>query len=690
MIRRTNILFFTCLCAFIFSAARAFAEGAVPVEVSGDQVEYFEAEKKVVGTGKVLVTYKDIKMTCDKVTAFLEEKEAIAEGNVVVTKGGDILQGEKVIYDFQEETGTIVNGFVKSGPWYAGSSEIKKVSRDEVDIEKGYLTTCDLEKPHYRIQARQIKVFLGDRVEAKNVTVFAGPVPVFFSPVYSQSVTDSYPSVSLVPGHNKDWGGYLLSAARYDLGNDRKGNIHVDYRQRKGFAEGVDYSFKSENLGQGYARLYYMDERDSVKKTEIERWRAKFRHKWDINPTTVWTAEYNRMSDRDFLKNYFYREEFERDPEPESYISVINYQPNFSTRVLTKKRVNRFFTEVERLPEVTWESRNYRIFEKLPFFYKGDMTASSLDKRFANSGDNLDVMRIDSYNQLSYPFRAIKLLSIDPYVGFRDTYYSREKDSDEDRYRKALCYGVDMSTSFFKAFDYSTNAFGLDVNGLRHILTPNAGFYYVQKPSFLPERLNNFDAVDALDQERGIALTLENKLQTKRGKNKETVELARFIVGTDYLLHLSDGDRFGDVDTELELRPNDWLYIKNEAIYDPKWKDLKTINTDFVATGKDEKWRLGLGHRYEEKFSSQLTSQLEATLTPKWKCRVYERYELRGNDFREQEYAVTRDLHCWEAEVAYNKRDAHTVWVIFRLKAFPDMPLKLGTSYHDPKTSRNQ
>jgi hypothetical protein len=67
---------------------------------------------------------------------------------------------------------------------------------------------------------------------------------------------------------------------------------------------------------------------------------------------------------------------------------------------------------------------------------------------------------------------------------------------------------------------------------------------------------------------------------------------------------------------------------------------------------------------------------------------VYERYEFKGGQFKEQEYALTKDLHCWEAEFAYNIRehDTHTFWVIVRIKALPDLPLKLGTSYYKPRT----
>jgi lipopolysaccharide assembly outer membrane protein LptD (OstA) len=684
-----------------------------PVEVNGDQVEYFETGKKVVAKGNVLVAYKDIRMTCKTVTAFLESKEAIAEGDVVVTRGESILKGENIKYNFESETGVISSGTFKSDVWYGGGKRIEKVGPDELDVTQGYITTCDLAKPHYKIQSRRVRIYFGKRVVAKNVTFNVGGVPILYLPVYSQPINENFPKVNFVPGRDKNWGTYLLSSYRYNLSDDVKGNLHLDYRQNKGFGEGVDYSFKTRDFGKGYIRAYYTDERDKAGHTEKERWRAQYRHKWEMRPDTTVILEYHRMKDRSFIKDYFYREEFEREPQPESLISLAHARSRYTANILAQQRVNRFFTEIERLPEAQLNLKNQRLTEGLPFFYKSDFNVANLNRKTADSNQDNNVIRADTYNQLSVPLRLAHFFSIDPYAGTRQTFYTREQYTNEDRFRGALYSGVDLSTNFYKIYAYpesadlslgnpgsqgdamqkgflrnKANFLNLDINGLRHIFTPTMSYYYIQKPTLLPERLYEFDTVDTLDEKNGIGLALENKLQTKRFLENEldTVELARWLVETDYLLHLEEGGRFSNILSDLEFRPYSWLFMKQTALYDPKWKDLKSLNTDVVAGDSNDKWRLGLGHRYEEKASSQLTTEAQARLTPKWKCRVFERYEFKGGDFKEQEYSITRDLHCWEMELTYSVRDAHTFWVVFRLKAFPELPLKLGTSYYKPRT----
>ena len=61
-----------------------------------------------------------------------------------------------------------------------------------------------------------------------------------------------------------------------------------------------------------------------------------------------------------------------------------------------------------------------------------------------------------------------------------------------------------------------------------------------------------------------------------------------------------------------------------------------------------------------------------------WKVKIYERVDFSNGKWEEQEYTVFKDLHCWEAEVTFNIRDGdYTTWLVFRLKAFPKIPIGL-------------
>jgi len=161
-----------------------------PIVVNGDKVEYFHEKKQVIGSGNVSITYKDVVMTCDKITVYLDTREGIAEGNVKITQKDAYFTGERINYNFDTRIGKVINGYVNTRPFYGKAGEMDKVSEKQVNLKSSSLTTCDLENPHYRLQAREVKIYLDDKVIAKHIVAYIGNTPVFYLPYYVQPLKD--------------------------------------------------------------------------------------------------------------------------------------------------------------------------------------------------------------------------------------------------------------------------------------------------------------------------------------------------------------------------------------------------------------------------------------------------------------------------------------------------------------------
>ena len=105
--------------AMILSCGVAFAEDGTgsgkPIEVNGDQVEFFHKEKKIIGKGNVTIDYEGIKLTCDRITVYSETKDSEAEGHVVLKTAGSELKGEKITYNFGTKVGEILKARAQSG-----------------------------------------------------------------------------------------------------------------------------------------------------------------------------------------------------------------------------------------------------------------------------------------------------------------------------------------------------------------------------------------------------------------------------------------------------------------------------------------------------------------------------------------------------------------------------------------------
>ena len=99
---------------------------------------------------------------------------------------------------------------------------------------------------------------------------------------------------------------------------------------------------------------------------------------------------------------------------------------------------------------------------------------------------------------------------------------------------------------------------------------------------------------------------------------------------------------------------------------------------------------LSAGYRYEN-VESGMTSlaTMDGTykINDKWRIRAYERFNSKSGALEEQEYTISRDLHCWIVELTCDLKgnQGSTLWLVFKLKAFPDYPIGMKRTYSRPR-----
>ncbi|HAZ09709.1 MAG TPA: hypothetical protein DCY56_01195 [Candidatus Omnitrophica bacterium] len=678
-------------------------DGGKPIEVNGDQVEFFPKEKKVIGKGNITIDYEGIRLTCDRITVYTETKDSEAEGNVVLITPGAELKGEKVNYNFSTKIGAILKARANSGEWYAFGERIELLSNSAYKVIKGYITSCNRLKPHYKIVSKSVMIYpVTNKVVAKDVAVKVGDTPVLYLPKYHFALkTGGWPSINVIPGKKSKWGVFALNSYRYEMDEKNSLTIRVDERSKWGLAEGVDYKYSLDNFGNGLLRTYYTNQRNvdrnEPEKGEQQRYRVQGRHRWDINDHAMAIMEYHRMSDATMTKDYFYREEYERESSPESYIYALDRQPEYSLSVLGRKRVNHFQTVTERLSELRFNLKDQKLFD-LPIYFKTDNTFTNLNQKTSDNANDLSVTRFDMYNKLSAPLKLANFLSVAPFVGARNTVYSRNLNDGGDEFRTAFYTGVDMSAKFSKTYEASGKFLGVDFNKLHHIVTPTIEYKYIHQPSIDPTKLKQLDDIDAVDLKDTFTLGLENRLQTKRmiGESLKTIDLGYLLITGDYLYKPEGrGSQFSVIKGDLELTPFEWLRFESDTRYDSDTKDFQTLNTDLYIN-RFEDWQYGIGSRYEQDKISELTSELFYKPNNEWAYRVFSRYDLKEvetsghkyiNRFKDKGLTVIKDLHCWLAETSISSgRDSGTtLWFVMKLKASPKVPFDFKDYYPHPK-----
>ncbi len=666
-----------------------------PYIVKGDKIEYAQEENVVVIEGNAVVIYTGSKLTADKIIYNNVTNDARAQGNVRLVFESGILTGENVVYNFVSKVGYVQNANLYADPFFLQAPIIDKIDDNEFGMKRGYFTTCNHDKVHWRIKSKKIDVYPNDRITAKGSIFFIGNIPLFYFPRFTQNLKENVLRVQVEPGYSKDWGMYLLTAWRYYVSENLMGRIHVDFRERKDVAVGVDAKYDTVKYGKGILRSYYMHERDanrdhfwqkwtdedSLGADETERFRVQLRHIWDIDDTAQFIAEYNKLSDDTIIKDYFYEQEYEQEETEDTYLQLTKNFRYSTLSAYLNKRVNRFESITEKLPELKLDTSSFKILDT-PFYVKNNTTASYLHSTNAHSDIDDEIKIVDTYSEISMPFKLL-FFELRPYFGSRQTYFSKDVDGGSISPRVVNYNGISLNTRFYRVFDLVTDFAGFDINRLRHIISPTIEYSYTHDPTIGPDRLAELGN-DNIEKSKVITLSLENKLQTKR--NNKSVDLVRFILDGTYDLTPKKKRRLSDVSADLEIIPYDWLEFDADAGYDTREHWFKTVNFDLTAKPFD-RWSASIGHRYERKGTKELTTSLEYRLNPIWKFRTYQRYQFATSDLLEQEYGITRDLHCWLMDINYNvnRSKGETIWVVFRLKAFPETEFGFEQDHHTPK-----
>jgi lipopolysaccharide assembly outer membrane protein LptD (OstA) len=697
------LLFIFCHCVYAQEAKK-------PIIVNGDNVEYFTETKQVTAEGNIVINYGGAKLICDKITVNTQTKEGQAEGNVRIIDERGIIEGDKVSYNFETKTGVISNATFMAQPYFGKAKKVEKLSDVRFLAHDTYATTCNFNRPHFRFQATELDFWRGDKIQSKKNIVYLGPIPVLYLPSFSRSLKDTQTHIQVSPGKSSDWGPYVLTASRFNLAENLSTRIFLDYRDKLGIAQGFGTNYKSRSFGRGDFKYYYTQERpeDPAERGEFQRYLIRWRHRWEINPRTNLISEYYKIvdakrmvlgSEHSILKDYFFRE-FEKDSQPLSYTLLHHYFPYSSLDLLIQKRTNRWYEQLEKLPEVKYRLPSIRV-GKSPFYFENLIQAANFNYKFpapSPSSSDISVNRLDAYNKVSLPFR-FGFLNLRPFVANRSTYYSSESDNSSISPRTVLYTGGDAIMKFYRIFALKSNFLGMDIDGLRHVITPSVSYTYNHFPTVPSDRLKQIDSIDSIGSNNELSFELSNKLQTKR--QGKTVNLAYLKLEGSYSFYNVDPltferseDNFTDFLIDLELFPYAWLRLDSEAVYSPSEKYFTEANYSVnLILGRERS--IGVGQRYQRNGSNEITSNFKWRFNPKWKFSCYHRYALRGNSslsllkgMQEQEYSISRDLHCWIMGIAFNRKkdEGSTIWAVFRLKAFPELEFDFSQSYHEPKS----
>ncbi|MBI4358657.1 MAG: LPS-assembly protein LptD [Candidatus Omnitrophica bacterium] len=724
--------FFIYFC-FIFFGCFLFAPQTVAeppsddeVEAVADNLQYLENERKLVGTGNVVITYRDIELTADQAEVNVETKEAHATGHVVVRQLGKTLSGNEVFFDFKNNSGSFPDGRFFQFPWYGFGKQLEQVSKNKITARDVFITSCDLPHPHYDVKASQTDIYPGDKIVAKNVTFRILEVPVFWWPYLIIPLNQNAP-FDITPGYSDEYGAFVLASKGFSVSKNVSGRLRFDWYSKRGFGYGADINYKFDRLGLGQVKLYGINDEEAPNqradnpfsdKSEEYRGRVSWRHKTRIDPRTTLHLQWNELSDERFLQDFFEREHRE-EINPNSFLTITRSEDDYSLVTHVEKRANRFQTVAEKLPEVVFTWFRKPLFGT-NFYYTHEDGFVNFNQTKAFSPDGPNTVQFYTDQELSYPLRFFRFYNFVPFANFRDDFFSKSREKEDGTNRFVGGGGFDASTRFYNRWDYSGKFLGIEINQLRHVFEPIIQYNSIRVASVHPAKLVVTGRGDQLDHQDILTLGVENRIQTKRrvggAESARRVDLVSFNAFLDYSfgpgseLLRTRANKFTDARLQTILRPYDWFALRNDTVYDLLDHQVFTNNLDLAFD--PGRLHLTLSHRYtndrpkdgrivdnlvverphlsldDAASSNQITVDAVYDLNKRWDIGGYVRWKIDDNLLEEWEIRAQRDLHDWLLDFGFNVRNSDRtdaekelnkeVFVQLRLKALPEIELKTG------------
>lgn len=706
------------LCGLAFPAvlhAQQMEWEIQPLDEKGGWVEYSYETGLGVATNGVLVRYGNAVLTAKQASVNYDTGEVVAEGSVRIQNDDQVWVGgpdEHVRFNFKTRQMQAEQFRTGRSPVYASGFGLHGDTTNNVySATNAYVTTDDVTNPAFKVRAKSIKIIPKKKIVARNAVLYVEGVPVFYFPYYTRNLGPHANNFNFVPGYRSSWGPFLMSSYNFYLSDELDGNVHVDYRGKRGFGEGPNLNYHLGRWGDGSLKYYYMYDTDPGESgdpnTPNNRQRVDF--SYQAMPFTNFTVKsmVRYQSDTNIVREFFDGEYFQ-NPQPSTFFDFNKFWQNWSADAYIQPRLNNFLDTIERLPEVRLTGDRQQLFDT-PVYYESQSSAGYYEHLFGQTnsvalGPSYSATRVDSYHQLLIPQTAFGFLNVVPHVGGRYTYYSDASGPGATTgqvNRWVFDTGVDTSVQASKVWPEAMNK-TFEIDGLRHIIEPSVGYMFAsptswgtnvipqfdyQLPSLrlLPVTYPDYNSIDSIHPENVFRFGIHNKLQTKR--DGVVTNFVDWNVYSDWNVRpLTNQNTFSDLYSDFTIRPKRWLTLESLTRYGIN-QGLWNMSLTTVTLQPMRSWSWTFGQFYvRPDFSSPyavgqgnnlLLSTFYYRLNENWGFRASHRFSAADGSMQEQDYTIYRDMRSWTAALTLrvlnnvNGKQDITVAFTFSLKAVP-------------------
>ena len=504
------------------SASATTSSGALPLDITAEQIEYLQEQEIYEADGSVVVNQGTLRLTADHMTIQALPGVLIATGHVRLTDPKADLASERLELNVNTEAGVVTHGrvYLKSTNTSVEGHLIQRFSEDHYRVKEGRFTNCDAQKgetPAWRFEFKDLDLNAGDNVSFTGGWLCVNDVPVIPIPTLTYPLSKRHTGF-LVPtvGWDNRFGVHLKESFFWAINPSQDLTISPFYYSDLGYGSDLAYRYilDRKSRGQWFVSALQQTELPDVSGAsqtgqDAKEARALIRgtHTQQITPDLLLRVQANLVTDRNLLQQLSNSGTQRALPSQESTLFTTQRLPYGNLYLL-----GRYLQPLQaggpdtfqRLPEAGYSLPNLSLFRSPLLF--------GMDGNYVNfyREEGFYVNRVDVMPGLSTDVIDLgHIVGLTPQVKVREVYYTHGVQNSENQHRETFWAGLDATSKLSRRFGTSEG------NTLLHTIEPSATYEYV--PSTNQSQLTQIDQVDDLPRKNLLTYAIRSRLLEQDG-----------------------------------------------------------------------------------------------------------------------------------------------------------------------------
>lgn len=396
-----GVLFFFLL----LPAAHAEVSGIL---INADSMSRDSVREVIELEGHVNLVFRDQHLSADKATVYPQKKEVVATGNVKVSNLKLYMEGSKVHFNYDTNTGTIYDAFVQSGQVLFEGPVIEKTGPETFVAYKANYTACTNCPPSWSFSGEKIEAEIGGYAKINYPVLHVLGLPILPLGYMVVPFKSERQTGLLVPSWSTSHrGGFAIDQGFFwALSPSRDMTLTARNYQNLGLKGLADYRYLLSADSGGKFSGAYMKDRDfntTYSSPDLHRWFLDYNHYYLLPDDFVNRVKITTVSDLHYTQDFPEELKGNGDPAIENRFSITkntrsvhsSLEAAYYLNLLKQDPLSNNADAVHRAPEIRTSLVDQSVWGT-PLLFRMDFDYVN----FARSGfgyDNVDCSGLPTY-----------------------------------------------------------------------------------------------------------------------------------------------------------------------------------------------------------------------------------------------------------------------------------------------------